>query len=106
MKNSVQIQMQPELLQSYVSGCAVAHTAIFHQCEPILDPLVATRKARQSLGFVFQQIRIVGLCGGVATNETVLLAMADCQAKTDESTEIIILKSTAETRQPQAIEAI
>jgi len=39
-------------------------------------------------------------------NVTVLLAMADCQAKTDESAEIIILSCTAETRQPQAIEAI
>jgi len=39
-------------------------------------------------------------------NETVLLAMAHCQAKTDESAEIIILGCTAETRQPQAIEAI
>jgi tRNA A37 methylthiotransferase MiaB len=39
-------------------------------------------------------------------NETVLLAMADCQAKTDESAEIIILGCTAETRQPQAVEAI
>jgi len=39
-------------------------------------------------------------------NETVLLAMADCQAKTDESAEIIILGCTAETRQPRAIEAI
>jgi hypothetical protein len=39
-------------------------------------------------------------------NETVFLAMADCQAKTDESAEIIILSCTAETRQPQAIEEI
>jgi len=30
--------------------------------------------------------------------------MADCQTKTDESAEIIILSCTAETRQPQAIE--
>lgn len=37
-------------------------------------------------------------------NSTVLLAMADCQAKTDKSTEII-LSCTAKTRQPQAIEA-
>jgi len=42
----------------------------------------------------------------VAANETVLLAMADCQAKTDESAEIIILCCTAETIQPRAIEAI
>jgi len=34
-------------------------------------------------------------------NETVFLAMADCQAKTDESTEIMILSCAAETRQPQ-----
>jgi hypothetical protein len=39
-------------------------------------------------------------------NETVLLAVADCQAKTDESVEIIILGCAAETRQPQAIEVI
>jgi len=39
-------------------------------------------------------------------NETVLLAMAHCQAHTDESAEIIILGCTAETLQPQAIEAI
>jgi len=39
-------------------------------------------------------------------NETVLLAVADCQAKTDESAKIIILGCTAETRQPQAIEVI
>jgi len=42
----------------------------------------------------------------LAHNVTVLLAMADCQAKTDESAEIIILSCTAETLQPQAIEAI
>jgi len=42
----------------------------------------------------------------LADNETVLLAMADCQAKTDESAEIIILGCTAETRQPQSFEAI
>jgi len=39
-------------------------------------------------------------------NVTVLLAMADCQAKTDESAEIIILGCTAETLQPRAIGAI
>jgi Asp/Glu/hydantoin racemase len=44
--------------------------------------------------------------GTLAYNETVLLAMAHCQAKTDKSAEIIILGCTAETRQPQAIEAI
>jgi hypothetical protein len=37
-------------------------------------------------------------------NERVLLSVADCQAKTDESAVIIILGCTAETRQPQAIE--
>jgi hypothetical protein len=42
----------------------------------------------------------------LADIETVLLAMADCQAKTDESAEIIILGCTAETRQPQSFEAI
>jgi hypothetical protein len=42
----------------------------------------------------------------ITANETVLLAMADCQAKTDESAEILILGCTAETRQPRAIEAI
>ena len=42
----------------------------------------------------------------INANEIVLLAMADCQAKTDESAEIIILSCTAETLQPQAIEAI
>jgi len=42
----------------------------------------------------------------LAPNETVLLAMAYCQAKTDESAEIIILSCTAETLQPRAIEAI
>jgi len=31
--------------------------------------------------------------------------MADCQAKTDESAEIIILKNTALSLQPPAIEA-
>jgi len=39
-------------------------------------------------------------------NETVLLAMAHCQAKTDESAGIIILGCNAETLHPQAIEAI
>jgi len=42
----------------------------------------------------------------IGYNETVLLAMADCQAKTDESAEMIILGCTAETSQPRAIEAI
>jgi len=42
----------------------------------------------------------------IIANETVFLAMADCQAKTDESAEIIILNSTAETLQPRAIEEI
>jgi len=42
----------------------------------------------------------------LSANETVLLAMADCQAKTDESAEIIILGCTVETLQPRAIEAI
>ena len=40
------------------------------------------------------------------SDETVLLAMAHCQRTSDESAEIIILSCTAETRQPQAIEAI
>ena len=39
-------------------------------------------------------------------NETVLLAVADCQRTSDESAEILILGCTAETRQPQAIEVI
>ena len=39
----------------------------------------------------------------VTHNETVLLAMADCQAKTDESAEIIVLKNTALSRLPIAI---
>jgi hypothetical protein len=39
-------------------------------------------------------------------NVTVFLAMADCQAKTDESAEIITLNCTAETSQPRAIEEI
>ena len=39
-------------------------------------------------------------------NENVLLAMADCQANTDESVEIIILGCTDETSQPYAIDAI
>lgn len=38
-------------------------------------------------------------------NENVLLAMADCMTNTDKSAEIIILSCTAETLQPQAIEA-
>jgi len=42
----------------------------------------------------------------IMANETVLLAMAYCQAKTDEYAEIIILGYTAETLQPRAIEAI
>jgi hypothetical protein len=42
----------------------------------------------------------------MAANETVLLAMAYCQAKTDESAEIMILSCTVETPQPRDIEAI
>jgi len=34
----------------------------------------------------------------------VLLSVADCQAKTDESAVKIILGCTAETRQPRALE--
>jgi hypothetical protein len=50
------------------------------------------------------EITVINIFLSIGYNERVLLSVADCQAKTDESAVIIILGCTAETRQPQAIE--
>jgi len=58
-----------ELQQSDVSDCLRPPTCFFHQRKPIRSPLAATMEATKSLGFVFQQIRILLRWAKVAANE-------------------------------------